>query len=87
MWWCNAAHAGGFNHGDDHAAEVVTAGAQWRAHHGLLNSGDTEIEVPVGAHVEFKDVATWLTPENQTVDVEIADGHSHRHIPPSGRYR
>ena len=52
--------------------EVVTAGAQWRraGTTAWFNSGDTEIEVPVGAHtIEFKDVATWLTPENQTVDV------------------
>ncbi len=51
---------------------VVSAGAQWRrvGTSTWLNSGDTEADVPVGSQtVEFKDVATWIKPESQSVNI------------------
>ena len=52
--------------------EAVTSGAQWRRTGTAtwLNSGQTEISVPVGQRtVEFRDVAGWTTPADQPVTI------------------
>jgi len=52
--------------------DAITAGAQWQLDGGdWQNSGQTLADVGVGNHtLSFKDVDSWITPEDQTVSIE-----------------
>ena len=53
-------------------AEAIASGAQWRLDDGIWHdSGYIHGEVPLGIHaLSFKDVAGWITPAPQSVNVQ-----------------
>lgn len=53
-------------------ASAVTAGAKWRVDSGVWNNSDATVSnLTVGTHtLEYKDVAGWTKPINQTVSIQ-----------------